>query len=1235
MDHHYLKLNNQNIFSPTFKRGYSSTNIRAKRLLNNFPKTTKYNNNSISDFFSNNYMQSKSNILISSNNFNLYTPKRILNNNIRNIKSSKPRIKSSSFQKVLPSVINNQNRNIAQNKFCLETEKLYHETYQIKKVIKQLEKQLFFLSHENLIKDEQLYEKEQQINNIINNNNKNFDDEKNDDFNFINNNNYNDINMNNLNSSMGALILKIKKEIKNANNDIKNENAKLNYLKRSLYITKIKELSVESKLLQQQFNKINSLIENGLKVKEQNDKTMEEYNYLKNNINRQEMIISNLEQDCLSLEKQEYFLNNQLLNLKKELKTKIEKAKKNNNELNVLSLKNKNLTNDKVIKSQPYTTTMNGMPITIKSLYTNKLAELKKNIGFYKKQCRYTDDMINKLQDQRKKLIESNKNINQKIIISQKFLEGSKNFKSLNRPQSSIGIHKVVLKDEDVINNLRNEYKTIKENELILEKKANTYFDKLHEIDLENEEKERKEKEKEEENQIEFGIDENNPYYTDNEENVPESKIKFTSSQFNQFTYILFKNFEAKFIVADEANNKIINPFNDLIKNNNITKVNYPSKEFDNIIEEFTKVIMKVLNSDNEYNHTLTKIFIGALLYNSQCDTNKLVEYFSILFGYTRNYILEEKKLIEKLKTKYKKETKKLVECITSYILNDLSSSPYFSLFKMKDLLDKNDINLKDKYIEFLFYYMKKFNDPDAKLEDLKFSLLNDIVPIGDTTVHSKAFINDLDKDIDLQNNDDENLDADINVDQKEDKKTNIENIENDEKIKNEIKLKMNKEIIKKEENEDIKDFKDSKEYKYSNEKKESKENKSYSNKNTDNKKINTNNNNEDSMDINIDKNELKNNIDNNNDNENSNRNNINKEEDKNISIDNNKIDNNENKEKKETNKDDINEENNNNKEINNIENLETGKNINNINANSENNKKDEVNNINNNYDIKENNNTVKIIDKEKIKEDENNIQYNNNIEKKDESMDKNNIDKIIENDDKNNKSIDNIEKLIENYDNININNSENNQNNEPRLNNETEKEENKLETGNYENKDKDKNINKSKDQNDEDNIKSSNKKKYKEDEYVIKTSQNEENDNKKKEDEKSQKHNTNNNVNNDSNANGGDDSVTELTNEEYRKQIIDSINLIQNSLQNNSTDFNTLMNDVINKNLIGGEFYEYINIEAFNDKFISIGLILTDLQLSCLCSKYSVPNELRLIDKKKFEKSLEDNLNGELKIDS
>ena len=116
---------------------------------------------------------------------------------------------------------------------------------------------------------------------------------------------------------------------------------------------------------------------------------------------------------------------------------------------------------------------------------------------------------------------------------------------------------------DDIYDELPRHYGVSPQAPLSLEKKANIYFTKLQEIDKENEEKEKKEK-LDEENQIEFGIDENNPYFTDNEDNVPECHIKFTSSQFNQFTYILFKNFEAKFIVSDEANNKIIIPFNKL-----------------------------------------------------------------------------------------------------------------------------------------------------------------------------------------------------------------------------------------------------------------------------------------------------------------------------------------------------------------------------------------------------------------------------------------------------------------------------------------------------------------------------------------------------------------------------------------------------------------------------------------------------------------------------------------------
>ena len=1250
MEQHYLKLSNHNVFSPV--RGYSSGIIKGRKLITRFPNTAKNSSHSIiNDFYSiknTNYYSNKSNMFFSSNSISLFSPKRDILN-YRTIKSSKQkRIKSSSFQKKLPSVINTNNKSFksykssSQNQFCFETEKLYHETYQIKKVIKNLEKQLYSLSNENIIKDRQLYQKEREINSIINNTHKTLDDDYNDDYkdnyyDYYNNN----INLNTLNSSMGVLLLKIKKEIKNTNNEIKSENNKLNYLKKSFFITKTKELKVESLLLKKQYDKINTLISNALEIKSQNQKAMEEYNHLQETIDRQELILSSLESNCMSLEDQEKFLAHQLNILKEELKTKIIKAKKNNNELNILSIKNKNLTNDKVIQNEAYTTKINGVPITIKSLYTNKLSNLKKNINFYKRQIKFSDDMINKLKEQRKKLVDSNKNFEQKIKFSQKFIENTTQIKNVKRPQSSIGPSTRTMKDDDIIKNLRLQYKAFKEDEINLEQKANKYYEKLQEIEIENEEKNNNNED--DENQIEFGIDENNPYYTDNEENLPESNIKFTSSQFNQFTYILFKNFEAKNIVADEAKNKIIIPFSESIQKNNIYQVSYPSKEFDIIIEEFTKIIMSVLNSDNEYNHALTKIFVGALLYNCDCDTNKLVEYFSILFGYTRNYASEEKNYIEKLKTKYKSQTKKLVECITSYILNDLSSSQYFSLFKMKDLLDKNEIILKDKYIEFLFYYMKKFSDPDAKLEDLKFSLLNDIVPIGDTTVHSKAFIDDLDKDIEFENNIDNDNEKDINknkkkkekkdiFDKKEESIQDIKNIQNNEKNENNIEINKNndketnkdikkdiKKDMSKENNKDMNYIeKEIKENKESKESKDNKKNVNEDKKENEKKKLVDNvEEKEDKKDeINLDEKKTESKIDN--ENYEDFEFNTNKDIDDNFDIDPNEIKAHKSTKEKE--------------EDNNIDIDINKKPIENIQDKIDKDKIDDIEKIINDFHDK--NEDIK-------KENDNNDNDNNN----NDNTTKNNNNVIKK--EINNNSGKNSER--KEHEEIPSMNSENNKNNEPKLIGEEDKED-IPDTGNYAKKKKNKDT---KDKNESNNSKIKKSKKYKEDEYApidINQEQNKKiENNKENEDQKSLNNdniennndnndndNNGNNDNNDNNAyfNNEEDSVTEITNEEYRKQIIDSINLIQNSLKNNSTDFNSLIDDKINKNLINGQIYEYISIEDLNEKLLSLGINLTDLQLSCLCSKYCVPGELRLIDKKKFEKSLEDNLKGILIIE-
>ena len=45
---------------------------------------------------------------------------------------------------------------------------------------------------------------------------------------------------------------------------------------------------------------------------------------------------------------------------------------------------------------------------------------------------------------------------------------------------------------------------------------------------------------------INFGISEDNPYFSGDENNIPENTNKFNNVQFGNFAYILFKNFESK-----------------------------------------------------------------------------------------------------------------------------------------------------------------------------------------------------------------------------------------------------------------------------------------------------------------------------------------------------------------------------------------------------------------------------------------------------------------------------------------------------------------------------------------------------------------------------------------------------------------------------------------------------------------------------------------------------------------
>ena len=618
------KVTNFRLFSPRADNSYRKLDLSTKNNKGNFNEFSKFSNigysNPINLYYSPKNITSPKNSKIPK----IYSPlHRKLNRIYRS--SSQNDIKSrplSCNTRALPSVQsfssinstksktknNTRTKNSRQNYYNLEKEKLYQETYQIKKVVKILMKKLSLIKQENYKRDKQINTKQKKINDIINNNNDSLNENNylciNNNYN--NNSSFNDFSLNssiNDNKSINSnfnkiskknsptinLCLKIKKAISKITDEIKEETEKYEHLKKSLFLTKMKELKTESVLLEEQIKKIKVFIDKAFVIEEENNKKKGEYLKLKESINKQKEIILTLDERANMLEKEEVDIRDQLKQINKDIKKENKKININKNKLNILVEKNNNLSNDENLLKQTYTIKINNNPIEIKSFYTNKISELNKLINFFSKQCKYSDNLINKLKEQRTKLKEGINGINGNKKEFEYF--------SINKNDEN-------KTDIEKINDLKKKLKESIESEKKLKKRLTIYQNKLKELDNPQEPDDLSNK-----SQIEFGIDNDNPYYIDDSTNIPEKTNKFTSSQFNQFTYILFKNFESKGISQEESRDKVINKFIEFNKNNNIIdKVSFASREFDLIVDGYSKIILDVLNCNNKYNYTLTNI---------------------------------------------------------------------------------------------------------------------------------------------------------------------------------------------------------------------------------------------------------------------------------------------------------------------------------------------------------------------------------------------------------------------------------------------------------------------------------------------------------------------------------------------------------------------------------------------------------------------------------------------------
>ena len=722
---------------------------------------------------------------------------------------------SSSIKK-LP-VLNNNNNNSSMNFYPnsfimnIEEERLNQEKNQLIKMIKYLNLQLNQLKKENEEKDVLLNHEEKELKSLIYNND--LTEEEKDLYNIMvdspNEVNNLEESKSMANNASYNLIFKIKREINNIKAKIMEEDEKIGKLKSSLMYTKLKEINTENNFIESQINKIASLLNNSLNIKEVNDIKMEEIENFQYNINVQNQILEELENKKKMLIQEELMMKNNIKNIGTDAEQMKKQVQKNTKELDSLRQRNKNLLKDKVINSKVIIRDEMSHQ-TLSHFYYTKINQLKKDIHFYKSKLNHDEILKSQIKEQKNKVIESLKHAKNNSNIPTDLSILKTNLENQIKEEQKSQVNNVTIEepkgilDEEKIEKLKKIYAKGRNYEKQLENKYKEIFEKFKTVyeAYKEQNKTQKEKNQEENNdnqsEIEFGIDRNNPFYTEEENNNPELDLKFNSIQYNQFTYILFKNFESQGIVGQESYSKIINPFVEYVNGKKLKYVQYPSDEFNLVVEKFANIILDTINNNNKYNHTLTKTFLSALLINSECDIQKMVEYFIILFSYTRDYKTDEEKYLKNIKNVYTKEIKDILNAINSYIenikdeKNEGNYDVYFPLIKLKELIEENKINLKDKYVEFIFYYLKQFDDKNAKLDYLKYSKLNDLIPLSDDSKELQQDIlltDDDNKKLNTEPTKQENFDNILN----KNKDNNIENYNIDESSKKENNFEENK----------------------------------------------------------------------------------------------------------------------------------------------------------------------------------------------------------------------------------------------------------------------------------------------------------------------------------------------------------------------------------------------------------------------------------------------------------
>ena len=527
--------------------------------------------------------------------------------------------------------------------------------------------------------------------------------------------------------------------LKNIADDMNNENSKNNEILRKQNLSKANvnkhiEHLMNEKKNKEEIVKMRAIYEKKIKT------LQDELNDLKSKCSRNDTDINNIKQELLSIEK---FKNNDLFKLRqfnyKNLK-KIDKDPLENVNSKIILLKslidesNNNIKRYKenIIGFNEQLKEMGYEPFDVGDLLNYENAKNEKNNTDKKSEIKNDDinDELNNEEEKEKnekekieKIKESDGEIN--IIKNNLESDGNKQrFESTKeeetKNENNINIKPSTDKTEEIkeqinknISENNNEIKISDNNEeeeqKITEHNNNVIISSSNNNNILQEENL---------NINSNNIDTNNDINTNTNENNNSNNINnqklFTEEEFSEFTFVLVKNLESKKITADIAKEKII-----LIQNKN---EEIPNEKF---IQQMSHNILTCLNNKNEESIQKLNRWLYFILNISENNKNMMSEKFLSLLTNIKIYTPEEELLLSKKVKKYLLPKKDI-------ILSKLEpfKNKFISFLFLKQIIEEQKVEMKDDYSQYLFYAMKKFDEPTVSLYDLKvqnlFDILND-----------------------------------------------------------------------------------------------------------------------------------------------------------------------------------------------------------------------------------------------------------------------------------------------------------------------------------------------------------------------------------------------------------------------------------------------------------------------------------------------------------------------------